>query len=105
MFSVVQIAISEKSTCLVITLCPYRWFAEWEDGKVKHRGDEYEGYKKQFQQNLWEQTCQTFPQLEDKVRQSQLEDIIYVKRLCILYVCLIFRVIHILAELVLNKVR
>ncbi|KAK3084149.1 hypothetical protein FSP39_009012 [Pinctada imbricata] len=62
----------DKSTCLVITLSPYKWFSQWENERVKNRGDDYERYKQQISHQIWEQTCQLYPQLQDKVEYMDL---------------------------------
>ncbi|CAH1238000.1 RETSAT [Branchiostoma lanceolatum] len=55
-----------KSTCIIISFTPYEWFAEWEDGRVKHRGEDYESLKNRLAQKMWRQVCQQYPQLEGK---------------------------------------
>ncbi|XP_066301934.1 all-trans-retinol 13,14-reductase-like [Branchiostoma lanceolatum] len=55
-----------KSTCIIISFTPYEWFAEWEDGRVKHRGEDYESLKNSLAQKMWRQVCQQYPQLEGK---------------------------------------
>lgn len=55
-----------KSTCAVITMVNGAWFEPFKNGKVKHRGDEYEGLKTDFGRTIWEQTCRLFPHLAGK---------------------------------------
>lgn len=64
------IYILGKSNLLIITLCPYHWFERWEDGKVKHRGDDYDGLKNAIGRQMLNQCLQMFPQLEDKVNRG-----------------------------------
>ena len=40
---------------------------QWEDGKVMHRGEEYDKRKKALGELIWQQTVALFPQLRDKV--------------------------------------
>ena len=56
-----------KSTCAIITVAPYEWFENWTDEKVMHRGDDYEGLKMAIGRQMWNQVCEMFPQLEDKL--------------------------------------
>lgn len=56
-----------KSTCAIITVAPYEWFENWKDEKVMHRGDDYQGLKMAIGRQLWNQVCELFPQLEDKL--------------------------------------
>ena len=56
-----------KSTATIVTFANYDWFEEWEDGRVMHRGEEYEKRKKAFGELIWSQTVALFPQLKDKV--------------------------------------
>ncbi|XP_078702739.1 all-trans-retinol 13,14-reductase-like [Branchiostoma floridae x Branchiostoma belcheri] len=55
-----------KSTCIIISFTPYEWFAEWQEGRVKHRGEEYESLKTRLAQKMWRQVCQQYPQLQGK---------------------------------------
>eukprot|EP00058_Branchiostoma_floridae_P011488 XP_002596976.1 hypothetical protein BRAFLDRAFT_121336 [Branchiostoma floridae] len=56
-----------KSTCIIISFTPYEWFSEWQEGRVKHRGEEYESIKNRLAQKMWRQVCQQYPQLQGKV--------------------------------------
>ena len=44
-----------KATVAIVTVCPYEWFEEWKDGRVQHRGEEYEGIKNALGNQLWNQ--------------------------------------------------
>jgi len=55
----------EKSTCTIVALTKWNWFKQWEDAKVKHRGDSYEEIKNTIGHNLIEQTCKLYPQIRD----------------------------------------
>ncbi|XP_013404166.1 putative all-trans-retinol 13,14-reductase [Lingula anatina] len=56
-----------QSVCTVITLVNWEWFSRWEDQRIMHRGEDYEGLKKKFADQAWEQCLRKFPQLADKV--------------------------------------
>ena len=44
-----------KATVAIVTVCPYEWFQEWKDGRVQHRGEEYQGIKNALGNQLWNQ--------------------------------------------------
>ncbi|CAL4063563.1 unnamed protein product, partial [Meganyctiphanes norvegica] len=56
-----------KTTVAIVSLMPYEWLQEFENGKVKKRGDDYESYKKIFGHKLVEQTCRLFPTIRDHI--------------------------------------
>ena len=43
-----------KSTCAIVTVCPYKWFEQWKDEKALHRSQDYEDFKNTIAKNLWE---------------------------------------------------
>lgn len=47
----------------IVTLMPYDWVSEWNENRVKKRGDEYESIKKTFGHKAVEQACQLFPSI------------------------------------------
>ncbi|XP_069134346.1 all-trans-retinol 13,14-reductase-like [Argopecten irradians] len=53
-----------KSTCLVITVARYEWFARWQDERLKHRSEEYEGLKNRMGRQIWNQLTMICPKLE-----------------------------------------
>ncbi|XP_022341649.2 all-trans-retinol 13,14-reductase-like [Crassostrea virginica] len=55
------------STCLLITLSKYSWFKQWEEGRVKHRGEDYEDLKTVIAKKMLEQCIRLYPNLEGKV--------------------------------------
>lgn len=57
----------DKSTCEIVTLVPYKWFEQWENGRVMKRGADYEELKQRIGRRMWEQTCNLLPHLRDKV--------------------------------------
>ncbi|XP_074658852.1 all-trans-retinol 13,14-reductase-like [Tubulanus polymorphus] len=57
----------DKSTCAIVTEAPWEWFSEWETGRVKNRGEEYENRKMKLKRKMWDQVVQLYPQLKDKV--------------------------------------
>ena len=59
--------ISGKSVALLITLTPWAWFSDWKDGKLKHRGDDYNALKDKIGHQMWKQTEELFPQLAGTV--------------------------------------
>lgn len=56
-----------KSTCTIVTVGDFDWFAAWESKRVMHRGADYEALKKKFGDMIWKQTLALFPHLADKV--------------------------------------
>ena len=58
---------SGKSVALLITLTPWAWFSDWKDGKLKHRGDDYNALKDKIGSQMWKQTEELFPQLAGTV--------------------------------------
>ena len=58
---------SGKSVALLITLTPWSWFSDWKDGKLKHRGDDYNALKDKIGRQMWKQTEELFPQLAGTV--------------------------------------
>lgn len=56
-----------KTTMAIVTLMPYDWVAEWNDNRVKKRGDEYESVKKTFGHKAVEQACRLYPSIKDRV--------------------------------------
>ncbi|XP_063719933.1 all-trans-retinol 13,14-reductase-like [Symsagittifera roscoffensis] len=54
------------STCVAITLVPYKWFEMWNHLPLGKRGEQYEALKTAFTQKIWEKILQLYPQLEDK---------------------------------------
>ncbi|XP_078671245.1 all-trans-retinol 13,14-reductase-like [Branchiostoma floridae x Branchiostoma belcheri] len=57
-----------RSTCTILNFSvPPAWFERWNDERVKHRADEYQRLKQAIGEHMWEQTCQLYPELQDKV--------------------------------------
>jgi len=56
-----------KTVCTIVTLANWSWFSDFEEAKLKKRGDDYDKVKNAIGQSVWEQTCSIFPQLADKV--------------------------------------
>ena len=46
-----------KSTCAIVTVTPYEWFEAWKDGRVLHRGEDYDQLKTAFADQMWQQVC------------------------------------------------
>ena len=46
-----------KSTCVIITATPYKWFEQWKEEKVLHRGQDYEDFKNSIAEQMWAQVC------------------------------------------------
>ncbi|XP_061166584.1 all-trans-retinol 13,14-reductase-like [Saccostrea echinata] len=57
----------DKSTCLLITLSRYSWFKQWEEGRVKHRGEEYEDLKTIIGKKMLATCTKLYPNIEGKV--------------------------------------
>jgi len=55
-----------KSNCTIVTLCNWEWFEEWEEGRVKKRGQQYDDIKTRMAEKAWEQACRFYPQIKDK---------------------------------------
>ena len=56
-----------KSTCAIITMAPYKWFEEWKNDKVMHRGEDYDSLKMDIGRRMWQQALKMYPHLEDKM--------------------------------------
>jgi all-trans-retinol 13,14-reductase len=56
-----------KSTCTIVTVGNFDWFAEYENKRVMHRGKEYDDFKQALGQLIWRQTLALFPHLKDRV--------------------------------------
>lgn len=56
-----------KSTCTVVTVGNFDWFAQYESARVMHRGEEYDAFKKALGALIWRQTLALFPHLKDHV--------------------------------------
>ncbi|XP_075243349.1 all-trans-retinol 13,14-reductase-like isoform X2 [Convolutriloba macropyga] len=57
---------SRGSTCVAITLVPYKWFQMWNHLPLGKRGDQYDTLKSAFTDKIWEKIVQLYPQVEDK---------------------------------------
>lgn len=44
-----------KTTCAIVTVTPYEWFEEWKEGRVQHRGQDYDSLKNSIGTQLWNQ--------------------------------------------------
>ena len=55
----------DKSTVAIVTFAQWKWFESWNDQPLKRRGDDYERAKKLIGQQMIDQTCQLYPQIED----------------------------------------
>ena len=51
----------------MITLAHWDWFEQWQDGRLRHRGEDYEGIKNSIGEQMWKVCCHLFPQLDGKV--------------------------------------
>ena len=51
----------------MITLARWDWFEQWQDGRLRHRGEDYEGIKNSIGEQMWKICCHLFPQLDGKV--------------------------------------
>ena len=56
-----------KTTCAIITVAPYKWFSEWKDETVLHRGEDYHALKMDIGRRMWQQVLEIHPSLEDKL--------------------------------------
>lgn len=56
-----------KSTIEIITMAPYKLFAEWEGERWRKRGDDYNALKEEFSQRLLEELYVVEPQLKGKI--------------------------------------
>jgi all-trans-retinol 13,14-reductase len=46
---------------------PYSWFSKWENGKVGHRGSDYEDFKKGYAAQLWSLVDSYYPGIQKSV--------------------------------------
>ena len=51
----------------MITLARWEWFEQWQDERVKKRGDDYESFKNAIGKRIWQQVLALYPHLEDKI--------------------------------------
>ena len=56
-----------KTTCVIVTTTPYRWFEEWKDERVMHRGEEYTSLKMAIARQMWNQVLDLYPHLDGKM--------------------------------------
>ena len=56
-----------KCTATIVTFANYSWFQQWENGRVMHRGKDYDELKHALGKLVWDQTLALFPHLHDKV--------------------------------------
>ena len=54
---------------MMIVLARWDWFEQWQDGRLRHRGEDYEGIKNSIGEQMWKLCCHLFPQLDGKVGQ------------------------------------
>ncbi|XP_039261949.2 all-trans-retinol 13,14-reductase-like isoform X1 [Styela clava] len=57
----------DKSVCVIVTFASWEWFKQWKEDRVMKRGIVYQNLKQAFQDRIWSQVTQLFPQLEGKV--------------------------------------
>ena len=69
--------LTGKTAVIIITLARWDWFEQWQDGRLRHRGEEYESIKNSIGEQMWKVCCHLFPQLDGKVGQS----------VCVMCVC------------------
>lgn len=51
----------------ILTMARYEWFQDWAGTRAKHRGPDYQRYKRDIAQRLLERALLRFPHLRDKV--------------------------------------
>lgn len=51
----------------IIALANWGWFENWQNDKVKNRGEDYKARKKCFMQKMWKHVLSIYPHLDDKV--------------------------------------
>lgn len=56
-----------KSNAVILTMINYDWFNKWKNTKQGKRGEEYNNFKKIFQDRLVEGLCSYYPQCKDKI--------------------------------------
>ncbi len=61
-----------KSTIEIITVAPWDWYSEWEDGKWKKRGEEYEAKKEAISQRLLAELYKHMPSTQGHVDYYEL---------------------------------
>ena len=62
----------KRATIDVITFAPYEWFARWEDSRWRHRGEDYDAFKKRLSDRLLEVLYRYEPQLRGKLDHCEL---------------------------------
>jgi all-trans-retinol 13,14-reductase len=61
-----------KSTIEIITVAPWEWYSEWEDGKWKKRGEAYEAKKEAISQRLLAELYKHMPSTQGHVDYYEL---------------------------------
>jgi all-trans-retinol 13,14-reductase len=61
-----------RATLEVVTLAPYDWFARWEGSRWKHRGEDYETFKKELATRLQSELERLVPAVAGKVDHTEL---------------------------------
>jgi all-trans-retinol 13,14-reductase len=56
-----------KSNAVILTMCNFEKFKEWEHKRQGKRGDDYDELKKMFEKRILEGMFSYYPQLKDKV--------------------------------------
>ncbi|KAK2522410.1 LOW QUALITY PROTEIN: all-trans-retinol 13,14-reductase-like [Columba livia] len=56
-----------RSCMTILTMARYEWFQDWAGTRAKHRGPDYQRYKRDIAQRLLERALLRFPHLRDKV--------------------------------------
>ena len=67
-----HLPLAGKSALIIITLARWEWFEKWQNGRLRHRGEDYEGIKDSIGEQMWKVCCHLFPQLDSKVSQKWL---------------------------------
>jgi hypothetical protein len=59
--------VSGKSVCTVIAPAKWEWFQQWQDERVKKRGEDYDAIKTAIARRMWDHVLAIYPHLADKV--------------------------------------
>ncbi|CAK8993426.1 14-dihydroretinol saturase) (RetSat) (PPAR-alpha-regulated and starvation-induced gene protein) [Durusdinium trenchii] len=58
----------DRCTCAVVAGdVPWDWFEKWQSTKVRHRGQDYEAFKKSFEERLLDILYTQYPQTKGRV--------------------------------------
>lgn len=61
-----------RATLEAVTLVPFEWFARWDNTRWKHRGTEYDDFKKELAQRMQRELERAVPVIAGKIDHAEL---------------------------------